>query len=226
MKTRRMGAALALWLLCSCAGLSLGPTAQSEFDKGLALFNAGRYEEAIPHLTRSTELEPTFAKPYLYLGRSYLNLGRWVQALPPLRSAYRLSPAELKAEAAEMLLDALFSLAVSEVKRGNFAGAIEHLKEGLALQPGSERLRTELVGSWVLQGQSLLAQRQFPEAVGAFREAVSLSPDHASGYLGLAQALFRQGDLWNALKAAETATRLDPSSAPGQSLLLDLLRQR
>lgn len=225
MRSPRTAAALALWLLCSCAGLALAPTAQSEFEKGLALFNAGRYEEAAPHFTRATELDSEFGRAYLYLGRSYLNLGRWVQALPPLRSAYRLSPADLRSEAAEMLLDALFSLAVSEVKKGNFAGSIEHLQEGLTLRPGAERLRTELVGVWVLLGQSLLAQRKFPEAAEAFREAVALSPDHVSGYLGLAQALFRQGDLWNALRAAETANRLDPSSGAGRSLL-DLLQQR
>jgi len=226
MGSLRTTAAVALWLLCSCAGLPYGPTAQSEFEAGLALFNAGRYEEALPRFSRSTELDPGYAKAYLYLGRSRLNLRQWVEALPPLRSAYRLSPRDLQAEVADILLDALFSLAVDEVRRGNFGASIEHLKEGLALQPRSERLRTELVGSWVLLGQRLLTEQKFPEAVGAFREAVTLYPDHVNGYLGLAQALFLQGDLWNALKAAETAIRIDPSGDAGQSLLRDLLRQR
>ncbi|MDQ7787994.1 MAG: tetratricopeptide repeat protein [Thermodesulfovibrionales bacterium] len=88
----------------SCAGIQ-ARQAQSEFDDGLSLFNRGHYDDAIPHFEKATEIDPDFAKAYLYLGRSYLNIGKWKEAVPPLRTAYRLSPGETKKEVADIILD-------------------------------------------------------------------------------------------------------------------------
>jgi len=90
--------------LMSCAGIQ-ARQAQSEFDDGLSLFNRGHYDDAIPHFEKATEIDPDFAKAYLYLGRSYLNIGKWKEAVPPLRTAYRLSPGETKKEVADIILD-------------------------------------------------------------------------------------------------------------------------
>lgn len=92
--------------LASCAALR-DRTARAEFDEGLSLFNRGRYAEAAGHFEKATELAPEFGDAYLYLGRSYLNLGRWSEAVPPLRTAYRLSPDETRAQIADIILDVL-----------------------------------------------------------------------------------------------------------------------
>ncbi len=94
-------------LIVSCAGLPSKPTAQSEFDRGLSLFNRGKYDQAATLFARATELKPDFGQAYLYLGRSYLNMGKWREALPPLRTAFRLSPEESKGELVNLLLDFL-----------------------------------------------------------------------------------------------------------------------
>ena len=105
-------------ILQSCVGLGIRSQAQEEFDTGLALFNQGRYAEATPHLDRATRLNPEFGKAYLYLGRSYVSLGKWKEALPPLRTAYRLSPEETQREIVNVLLDILFSEALSDPAAG------------------------------------------------------------------------------------------------------------
>lgn len=101
---------LTILFLGSCTGLrSFFRGAEGEFDSGLALFNQGRYEEAIPYFRRATEGDPKFGRSYLYLGRSYLNLGRFLEAVPPLRTALELSPHESRKEIYNLLLDALLS---------------------------------------------------------------------------------------------------------------------
>jgi tetratricopeptide (TPR) repeat protein len=90
--------------LFSCAGIQT-MQAQSEFDEGLTLFNRGRYDEAIPHFEKATEIDPDYGKAYLYLARSYMNIGKWKEAVPPLRTAYRLSPDETKKEVTDMIID-------------------------------------------------------------------------------------------------------------------------
>jgi len=112
---------ISMFILCSCAGLLIGQDAQREFEKGLTLFNAGNYDQAIPHFVKATELEPEYGRAYLYLGRSYLNLRRWLDAIPALRTAYRLSPTETKKEALDVFLDALLAAATDAFKKGPLA---------------------------------------------------------------------------------------------------------
>ena len=100
--------AMLIALLFSCAGTAEKPDAQSEFQKGISLYNRGLYEEAAAHFERATEMDSDFGRAYLYIGRSYLNLGRWREALPPLRTAYRISPEETKSEVSDIIFDFLF----------------------------------------------------------------------------------------------------------------------
>jgi tetratricopeptide (TPR) repeat protein len=110
----------AAWLLLivflgSCATLRHFQVGQATFEQGLALFDQGKFQEAIPYFQRATADNPDFGQAYLYLGRSYVGARRWRDAIPPLRAAYRLSPAETKEEVFNLLLDALFAVSVGGV---------------------------------------------------------------------------------------------------------------
>lgn len=105
--------AAAFLVISSCASLRLFSGAQAEFDQGMTLFNRGRFEEAVPHFQKATEIDPQFAPAYLYLGKSYLSLRKWREAVPPLRAAYRLAPEKTTAEAFDLILDALMGAAGS-----------------------------------------------------------------------------------------------------------------
>ena len=94
-------------LLLSCAGLKSKAVVQEEFDLGISLFNRGKYDDALLHFEKATELDPNFGLAYLYLGRSCLILGKWREAVPSLRTAYRLAPEETQKEITNMLMDFL-----------------------------------------------------------------------------------------------------------------------
>jgi tetratricopeptide (TPR) repeat protein len=96
----------------ACATLPLFREGQASFDAGLALFNQGRFQEAVPYFQRATSENPDFAQAYLYLGRSQVSLRRWREAIQPLRTAYRLAPEETKQEVFNLLTDALFAAAL------------------------------------------------------------------------------------------------------------------
>jgi len=102
---------LALVVLSSCATLRHF-RADDSFERGLALFNQGHFEEAIPHFKRATEQEPEFAEAYFYLGRSHLSARHWREAIQPLRTAYRLAPEAAKQEIFNVLMDAFFAAAL------------------------------------------------------------------------------------------------------------------
>lgn len=213
-------------LLGSCAMMpGFVSDAQVEFEEGLALFNSGKYQEAIPRFQRATDLDPNFGRAYLYLGRSYIGLKSWRQALTPLRTAYRLSPEETKREALDLLIDALFAGGIDAFRAGDFGASVEYFKEVLGLQPTSARARTEFVRALIAHGGDSLSKGNLPQAISAYSEAVKLSPDSFEAIFGLARAFLRNGEISKALDAANAAIRVEPGSRELQSFLQELQRR-
>jgi tetratricopeptide (TPR) repeat protein len=100
---------LVILLSASSCGSLRHFRADDSFERGLALFNQGHFEEAIPHFKRATEQEPEFAEAYFYLGRSHLSARHWREAIQPLRAAYRLAPEAAKQEIFDVLMDAFLA---------------------------------------------------------------------------------------------------------------------
>jgi tetratricopeptide (TPR) repeat protein len=214
--------AISIYALTGCAGMSGRSDVQTAFQQGIALFNQGQYQEAIPHFTNATQLDPEFDRAYLYLGRSYLNLGRWQDALAPLRTALRLAPEQTKQEILSLLIDALMGAATHQVKQGNLQGAVPLFKEVLKLQPQFAPATRQLVTTLLSLGSQLLSQGKAGEALDAYLETTRLAPDNLDAYLGLARAFWQQGDWSKALSAVRSALRLSPTSLDALSLLQQL----
>jgi tetratricopeptide (TPR) repeat protein len=121
--TKALVLTLAVFLLSGCATLR-GFNAQNSFDRGVSLFNQGRFEAAIPHFQNATREDPDFAPAYFYLGRSYVSLSRWRSAIQPLRAAFRLAPNEARGEIMTVLTDALFAVALNEFQLGDRRGPL------------------------------------------------------------------------------------------------------
>jgi Flp pilus assembly protein TadD len=217
-------AILIMLVLNACAGIGIFSSAHNEFELGLDLFNRGQYEEAITHFNKSTELDPMVGRPYIYLGKSYLNLMRWHEAIPPLRTALRLSPEETKQEIVNIMTDALLAVAISDFREGNFRNSIGSLREALKLEPQSGKLINELINALIANGRDLLSRGNTVEAISSFNEAIALSPDSINAYLGLAMAFFQNDDILKALSAAGKAVKIDPSNREAQSILNQLMK--
>lgn len=216
---------LIFFVLTSCAGLFIRADARKAFDKGLASFNQGNYKEAIPYFERATELYPNFSDAYLYLGRSYLNLGEFLKAIPPLRTAFRLAPGKAKKEVVHILLDALFGAALSELKKGNFQGSLDYLREALTINPQFTKARDELSGILIALGNRSLSEGDVSGAIAAFSEVTVISPGNIDGYLGLARAYLQKGTLLKAFQAIQKASDIEPSNRDAQSLFKELIER-
>lgn len=213
-------------ILSSCAMIpGIVSNAQYEFDEGLALFNSGRYREAVPRFQRATDLDPNFGRAYLYLGRSYVNLKSWRQAIAPLRTAYRLSPEESKREVLDILIDALFAGGLEAFSAGDFESSIAYFREILGLQPTSVKGRNEYVKALIAHGGNSLSKGNLSQAISAYSEAVKLSPNSFDAVFGLARSFFRNGEFSKALDAAQSALRVDPANRELQSFLQELQKR-
>jgi tetratricopeptide (TPR) repeat protein len=220
----------AAWLTVAILCLSLTSCATfknwqagGEYDKGIALFNQGKYREATPHFEKAAEIDPNYYSAYLYLGRCYLNLKQYTNAVQHLRTAYRLSPGEFKKEIFDILLDALFGAAMSEVKQDNANEAINYFKEVLTLDPRSDKAKDELVRLYITGAGDLLQKGNIDDAVRTYSEVLKISPDNVTAYLGLITAFVKSGNISRALEAAEKAHILDPNSKEILRILKELI---
>jgi Flp pilus assembly protein TadD len=84
---------------------------------------------------------------------------------------------------------------------GDYDGALEMLKEGLALYPNA-------VDLYVGLGYARLAREEFAWARKAFERAVVLDPGHEDGLVGLGETLLRFGERAHALKLFDEVAAL------------------
>jgi serine/threonine-protein kinase len=69
-------------------------------DLALTLVFLRRYQEAVEQCRRVIDLDSSFFRPYLFLGRAYTHLERWDEALDALIKARELSQRDSRVEAA------------------------------------------------------------------------------------------------------------------------------
>src|SRR3990167_5237461 len=111
---------LALALMSASACATIGHfRGEDSFERGLALFNQGRFAASIPHFETATHEDPEFAQAYFYLGRAYVSESRWRSAIQPLRTAFRLAPEAAKQEIMNLLVDATFAAALNDFHLGD-----------------------------------------------------------------------------------------------------------
>jgi tetratricopeptide (TPR) repeat protein len=110
--------ALMMALAASCATLGRFSPAQENFERGLALFNQGRFAASVPYFERATRQDPEFAEAYFYLGRAHISQSHWREAIAPLRTAFRLSPQETQQEIVNLIIDAGFAAVLNDFKLG------------------------------------------------------------------------------------------------------------
>jgi len=122
MKTTVTILASALLFMASCAAMDPFRPGRDSFERGLALFNQGRFEAAEPYFERATRENPEFAEAYFYLGRTYISQSKWRAAIQPLRTAFRLSPREAQQEIMDVILDATFAAALNDLRLGEERG--------------------------------------------------------------------------------------------------------
>jgi tetratricopeptide (TPR) repeat protein len=112
---------LSVALTSSCALLG-----RQNFDQGMALFNQGRYGEAVPYFEAATRDHPDFAQAYLYLGRAHLSQSNWRAAIQPLRTAFRLATHDAQQEIINLIIDAGFAAALNDFRLGDLLNSPNH----------------------------------------------------------------------------------------------------
>ena len=162
--------AVALCFLGGCADMMAKPAEVR--NKGVKLYNAGKYTEAAGAFQTATRKDPRDYESYYYLGRSQESMKSFHQAIGSYRTALQVMKNHLKGRE-----DVDFR-----------ARVLDHLASAIATSgdPGTEaaqRVRAEGSGPNVVEEQIVLAkvlQRQgdVDNAVNMFAQATLTDPSH------------------------------------------------
>jgi tetratricopeptide (TPR) repeat protein len=198
-------------------------TGNGDFQKGLALHQAGRLEEARVCYERVLEQHPTDANALHLLGLVFVAAGQPVEGAALIDRALKVDPRFAEAHnslgtalQAQSLLDqatAAYQRAIA-LKPDYFeahtnlghvlrlkkkpAEAAAAYRRALVLQPKNAEVCNNL-------GIALKAQNKLPEAIAAYRQALAIQPNYAEAHNNLGAALQAQNKLDDALTSYRRA---------------------
>lgn len=168
----------------------------SHYTLGVALKEAGEFEEARAALLQAIALKADDNDALLELGIVSARQGEWERALREMESARKLRPSDPRC--------ALF---LGEVlwKLDRRSEALASLREAIRLNPADWQPRYRLAHNLAQQGS-------LAEAATEYQEVLRLNPTNVRARLGLAAVLPNMGRRDEALQLVRDALQLDPTN--------------
>ena len=186
---------------------------------GVAYYSQGLYEDAARALCLAADLEPSDARPYLFLGKMYdISLSQADGVSQRLRRFVQLQPGNA-------LAHFYYAMSLWKGQRTQSAGPeseeIElHLSRAATLDPKFPDAHLQL-------GTLYSSAGKYTQAVAEFEQAIKLNPDLANAHYRLAQAYLHTGqqvaakkelDLYEALHKQQMAEAEKKRAEAGQFL--------
>jgi Flp pilus assembly protein TadD len=169
-----------------------GGDARDYLERGRALLEEGKLNEAIAELSRAASLDSKLTQAHSLLAVAYDRKGLHDRAEDSYRRAMDVDDRDPQA---------LNNLGYSLYLSGNYRAAVDRLKKAARLAPGDARVLNNLALAQVRLGKYNDAYRNFARAEGEF-----------NGHANVAALLIRSGREDKAVEHLEAARKLQPDS--------------
>jgi Flp pilus assembly protein TadD len=173
--------------------------ADSERDRGNALYMQGRYAEAVECYRRALRLRPDDVDAVNNLGAALADLGQLADAAACYKQALRLQP-----DKAEAYYNYANAMRIS----GRYPEAIKLYAQALRFRPNMPEGHNNLA-------ISLRRLGRLAEATASARRALELRPSYPTGLVNLGLSLVESGHVAEGLVCYDEAIRLDPENGDG-----------
>lgn len=180
------------------------------------LINSRQFADAEQLLHRAGKIDPNCAEVHGYLGMCYQNNLKTKEAIDEYLQALRLSP---------QMSFINVNLGTCYMNSGQLDQAVPYFQkylqenpnapdaaqvQGYIQQAGARQGQQNLRGA-VEQGQALLNQHKYNEAIAAFRQAIAQQPGFAPSHFYLGFALSQSGQNQEAITEFQNCLQIDPS---------------
>jgi len=171
---------------------------------GIAQYSLGQYDDAVRSLCTASDLNFSDPRPYSFLGEMYgVSVDLADEITRRLARFVKRNPAHARAHY-------YYALALWKGKRGADPAIDLALIEKLLTR--AVRLDRQLADAHFKLGVLLANQSRYPEAIRAFRAAVTVQPSMAEAHYRLAQAYVRTGQKTLADREMTVFKRLKPQA--------------
>jgi tetratricopeptide (TPR) repeat protein len=182
-----------------CLGiLIVFPGFSQQKPDALAMYRAGRFEEAIQICLNELKEMPRNMDSYSVMGWSLLRLERHDEALSQANKALRMAPFDHRI--IEIAGEALFYL-------GRNGDALKHFEEYVSIAPAG----TRIAGVYYFMGEIFIRLEQYNNADIAFSTALHYENSNADWWSRLGYVRERGEDYAWAKLAYENALKLNPA---------------
>jgi len=164
---------------------------------GLASFQKGSAEQALPLLRQALTLRPDVPGGDYNLALVLCALKRYAESIPHFERALATSIYDVEAH---------LNLASAHLALENDVLAAKHFEKAVALRP-------DCIPAHVSLGKLLLSSKDFTRAASHFKSVLALDPRLLESHLGLVQALRGQKRVEESVAAAAEAVALAPDVA-------------
>lgn len=169
----------------------------SEAQQGLAMMEAGKFDEAIASFQKALETNPTSAPLQFNLAVAYERKDQMADARKHFEEAIKINPS---------FGEAYLALGNGYMREQNFDGAVQSLAKAVELMPTNYNAAYNL-------GACLSNTGKYAEAESAFRKAVQISPNEPVAHYQLGMALLGQSKNPDAKAEFAKYLELKPNAA-------------
>jgi len=138
-----------------------------------ALFQAGRYEQAVLYFNKTTELFPRHIQAWYCKGLSYKKLGHYQDSILCYQETLSIDPT---------FINAWYDLAYIFDKTGMTEKSVTCYKHVIRLDPSH-------TDAWYRAGQAMMTLHKYKEAVNYFNSVLRLDPSHAMAWYSRGEAM-------------------------------------
>ena len=172
-------------------------TAEEAFQKGEELYNARKYQEALPFFEQAIVDNPNYVQGYKGKGNVLLQQRQYEKAIRLYEKAIELDP---------LYADAYINIGVVLYHQEHLEQAIEYMDKAISIDPGNKKACFD-------KGLALRHQGKLKEAIQAYNEALSRNPCDPEVYRSKCMIIADMGgDFKEDIEAFGAAIAMDPDN--------------
>jgi tetratricopeptide (TPR) repeat protein len=202
--------------LAGCATLSTAESVESLLAQGKALFQSGKYAEALAKFEAMISRDPKSWEAYLYSARTYIAQKSWGPAIDSARKALGLAPSQ--GDVTPVLASALLEGGRDSLQRAQYPEAASRLGDYLKLSPTDARAYVDLARAHLGNGSWSDALGVIQRGLGQTGDATTRQDLMAALLDGGHQAI-EKGDVKGGIGLLQEYVQRDPRQVPA---LVDL----
>jgi Tfp pilus assembly protein PilF len=164
---------------------------------GIALYDQGKFDDAVESYQKAATLEPDFADAHYNLGNAFKQTGELKKAVESYKTSLAINPIDA---------EVLYNYGKALKDKGEIDAAIDCYKQAIKIKP-------DYADAYYNMGNTLEDKGELDAAIDSYKQAIKIKPDYVDAYNNMGNALKDKGELNAAIVSYKQAIKIKPDYA-------------